>query len=635
MKVSYNWLQEYLTDKLPPVDEVVTALTMHSFEIEGVETKGEDKVLDVKVLPNRSHDCLSHYGIASEIASVLGLERKFLLPNQEINKTDLIKQTVTSKSCNRSVFVLIENAKISESPDWLKEKLAVLGHRSINSVVDITNYLTYSYGQPMHAFDANKISKFGIGGIEINIRSAKDGETITLLNDTEYKLDSSMMVIADGEKALDVAGVMGGKDSGVTESTTRILLSLSAFDAVSIRKTSKKLGVRTDASQRFENEIAPYLVDRALPYALDLILDLTKGKIVGKSEYYPYPQKEISIQITPEKISSILGLSLDASTIIFTLGKQKINAVKNDKGIIATAPLDRLDLVIEENIAEEVGRLYGLEKIQPVVLPESKTYEVNKEVYVSSVIRNLLIKEGFSEIYTYAFVGSGDVEVDNPLAGDKKFLRKNLLEKMEYSLEHNFKFLDLLGEKQVKLFEIGRVFRTDGEFLHLSLGIKFPKGKKYPPVDEEIAKTIHSLETEFQISFGDASIVGGVVELNLEKVMNVIKIPEKYPDELLKTAEQEVRYKPVSPYPFAVRDVAVFVPNSVSHEKVETMIKEKLTDIVVRFSVFDKFQKEEKTSYGFRLVFQAPDRTLTDEEINSVMNPIYEMLKGEEGFEIR
>lgn len=635
MKVSYKWLGEYISEKLPPVSEVVNALTMHSFEIEGVETVGEDHLLDVKVLPNRSHDCLSHYGIASEIASVLGLTRNFLLPNQELNKTDKIKLSVTSKSCDRAIMVLIENVKVGESPDWLKAKLAVLGHRSINSVVDITNYLTYSYGQPMHAFDADKVSKLGIGGVEINIRDAKEAEKITLLNDVEYKLDPSVMVIADGEKALDVAGVMGGKDSGVTNNTKNILLSLSSFNAVAIRKTSKNLGVRTDASQRFENEIAPYLVDRSLPYAINLILELAKGTVVGKAEYYPNPQKEKTITITPAKISSILGINLDANTIVFTLGKQKINAVKNGESIYITVPLERLDLEIEENIAEEVGRLYGLDKIQPVALVESKTYEVNKEVYISNQIRNLLVKNGFSEIYTYAFLSSGDVEIDNPLASDKKFLRKNLLEKMEYSLEHNFKYLDLLGESHVKLFEIGRVFRTNGEFLHLSIGIKYPKGKKYPNVDEEIAKTINLLETEFGVSFGDASIVGGVVELDLEKVLRSVKTPESYPEGSLEVSNKNIAYKTISPYPFAVRDVAVFVPNTFESNKVEELIKEKLTDIVVRFSLFDKFQKEEKTSYAFRLVFQANDRTLTDEEINAVMNPIYNTLKAQEGFEIR
>lgn len=635
MKVSYKWLQEYISDKLPPVEDVVQALTMHSFEIDGVEDKDGDKILDVKVLPNRAHDCLSHYGIAMEVASVLGLTRNFLLPNQDLPVTDKIKLAVTTKNCNRAFFVLIENTKVGDSPEWLKEKMAVLGHRSINSVVDITNYLTYSFGQPMHAFDADKISKTDLSSLDITIREAKDKEQIVLLNDIECSMDTSMMVIADNGKPLDVAGVMGGKDTGVSHKTKNILLSLCSFDAVSVRKTSKRIGVRTDASQRFENEISQSLVDRALPYALNHISELTKGNIVGKAEYYPNKEEEKVIVVSEEKISGILGIVMDDKTIMRTLAKQKINSVKEGDKIVVNIPKERLDLEMEVNIAEEVGRLYGLDKITPVPLPESKTYEVNKEVYISNKIRKILIKNGFSEIYTYAFTPTGDVELDNPLAGDKRFLRKNLLDKMEQNLESNFKFLDLLGMKSVKLFEIGKVFRTNGEFLHLSIGTKYPKGKNQPNADEEIAKTISLLKSGLEVSFGDVSIVGGTAELDLENIIETLKAPERYPDGLFDIGVKEVNYKTISPYPFAVRDVAVFVPNDFEYKKLEDMVKEKTGDLIVRFSLFDKFTKEDKTSYAFRLVFQAEDRTLTEDEINSVMNPIYEMLKAEDGFEIR
>ncbi len=644
MKVSYKWLQEYISDKLPPVDDVVTALTMHAFEIEGVEVASsatrrggemDDWILDVKVLPNRAHDCLSHYGIASEVASILGLTRNFLLPNQELPKTDKINLSVTTKNCSRAVFVLIENAKVGESPEWLKEKLAVLGHRSINSVVDITNYLTYSFGQPMHAFDADKISKTNTNILQVSIRDAKDKEHIILLNDMEYSLDTSMMVIADGDKALDVAGVMGGKDTGVSNKTKNILLSLCSFDAVSVRKTSKRIGVRTDASQRFENEISQSLIDRALPYALNHISELTKGNIVGKAEFCEKPEVERTIDITVDKISKILGVSMDEKSIVRILAKQKINAAKDGDKIVVTVPRERLDLEIQENIAEEVGRLYGLDNIKPIPLAESSSYEVNREVYLSNKIKKILIQNGFSEIYTYAFTPTGDVELDNPLAGDKRFLRKNLLDKMEQYLETNFKFLDLLGMKSVKLFEIGKVFRSNGEFLHLSVGAKYPKGKNAPNADEEIAKTINTLKSELEISFNDISIVGGVAEIDLESVLSSMKVPDKYPEDLFQIPNREINYKVISPYPFAVRDVALFVPNDFEYKKLEDMIKEKTGDLVVRFSLFDKFTKEDKTSYAFRLVFQAEDRTLTEDEINSVMNPIYEMLKAEEGFEIR
>lgn len=635
MKVSYKWLQEYIEDEMPTVETVVDALTMHSFEIEGVEDMGDDKVLDVKVLPNRSHDCLSHYGIASEIASVCGLKRKELLPMVEIPKTEEIKLSINTKNCDRQVMILIKDVKVSDSPEWLKEKLKVYGSRSINNVVDITNYLTFAFGQPMHAFDADKISKNKNGQYEINIRDAKVGEKIVLLDGKERELSTSMMVIADSLKALDVAGVMGGKDSGVSMETKNIILSFSRFDPVSIRKTAKSLNIRTDASLRFENEISSSLIDRSLPYAVKFISELSGAELLGMSEVNNKPQKENTISITKEKISKILGLDISAEDIVKVLERQNIKCEIKDSEISVTIPSERLDLELVENIAEEVGRIYGYEKIEPIPLGESPDVSINTDDCVASVVRHSLVNQGFSEIYTYTFVNNGVVELENPIAGDKNFLRRDLISAMEYSLEHNFKYADLLGLKDIKLFEIGKVFGDKGEKNHISIGIKFPKNKKSPSVDEELAKTIQKMEEDLGLSIGDVSIMSGVVEFDMEKITSEIKVGDSYPEYIFDGTQKNVIYKTISPYPFAVRDVAVFVPNSVTEEVITQIIKDKLTDIVVKFSLFDKFAKPEKTSYAFRLIFQAQDRTLTDEEINAVMNPIYETLKAQEGFEIR
>ncbi|KND48196.1 MAG: phenylalanyl-tRNA synthetase beta chain [Parcubacteria bacterium C7867-006] len=635
MKVSYKWLQEYIENELPPVERVVEALTMHSFEIEGVEDFGDDKILDVKVLPNRTHDCLSHYGIASEIASVCDLKRKPLLSKQDFPKTEDIKLSINTKLCVRAVMILIKDVEVDESPEWLKEKLKVYGNKSINNIVDITNYLTFAFGQPMHAFDADKIAKNKKDQYEIIIRDAKKGEKITLLDGKEYTLDSTMMVISDTEKPLDVAGVMGGKDSGVSSETKNIILSLSHFDPVSIRKTAKALGIRTDASQRFENSISPSLIDRSLPYALELIDDLVGGIVVGGTDIYLKEQKETVIFITPEKISDILGVDISAEEIVKTLDRQNIKSEIKGGDILVTSPLERLDLEIPENIAEEVGRIYGYEKVLPKELGPGLKVSVNIEDYTSNLIRLSLLKQGFSEIYTYSFTNKGLVELENPIAGDKSFLRQDLISGMEDSLEHNFKYADLLGIKEVKLFEIGKVFGGKGEKLHLCIGVKFPKNKKTPSVDEELAKTIQNLENDLGISVGDVSIMSGVVEFDIDRIVKEIKIGDTNYEEASSVLGKDVSYKTISPYPFAVRDVAVFVPNTVSEEAVTQIIKDKLTDIVVRFSLFDKFAKPEKTSYAFRLVFQSKEKTLTDDEINAVMNPIYETLKAQEGFEIR
>ena len=634
MKVSYNWLQEYIEDKLPSAKEVADALTMHSFEIEEIVEKEGDSIIDVKILPNRAHDCLSHYGIASEVCSVLDLKRTELLTQEKIQVTDKISLDISTKNCSRQIFVLVNNVEVKESPDWLKKKLATQGSRSINAIVDMTNYLTFAFGQPMHAFDASKVSTNRKGQYEFVIRDANKGEKITLLDTKEYTLDSTNMVIADGQKALDVAGVMGGLHSGVSNETKDIILSFSSFDPVSIRKTAKSLGIRTDASQRFENEISQSLIDRVLPYAIKHIVELSGGSIAGMVELNKNPEKETKVSVTLDKISSMLGLSVSAEECISLLNKQNIKAFLEEETITITAPRERLDIKISEDVVEEIGRLFGYKNISPVPLSVDAKVLVNTDVYISDSIRKILGKLSFTEIYTYAFSNRGDVEIENPLAGDKKFLRSNLASEMEVALEKNFKYMDLLGIDEVKLFEIGKVFKSKGETLHLSLGVKFPKSKKIN-VDEEIARTIQVLEETLDVSVGDVSIVGGVAEFDLDRVKKELNPLEEYPSDLWTSEQKNIQYKTISPFPFAVRDVAVFVPNEVSGEAVENLLKEKITDYVVRFSMFDKFTKGDRTSYAFRLIFQANDRTLTEEEINAVMNPIYETLKSQANFEIR
>ncbi len=630
MKISYNWLQEYVEDKLPSPEDIATAITMHSFEIEGVEKSENDTIFDIKVLQNRSHDCLSHYGIAMEICSVMLLKRKGIIEEVVVPELNGFKVNIKEKElCARMYAILIKDVRVAESPDWLKQRLQSMGQRPINNVVDITNYITLALGQPMHAFDADTI-----GGNVINIRKAKGGEKITLLNDKEYTLTPDTLVIADKDKPLDVAGIMGGKDSATYEKTKNILLVVDNFNPVMIRKTAKSLGIRTDASVRFENEISSSLVDRAMPLTLKLISELTGGTIVGGIDEYPKPQKQMMITVTAEKISRLLGSTFETSGIIEVLSRQGIDAVEKNGELVVTVPLARLDLTLSEDIAEEVGRVHGYEHIAPKQLEGASVSEVSPVQYVTHLVRKALCVIGFSEIQTYAFVGAGEVEVENPLAGDKKFLRKDLSNAMEKSLEYNFKFLDLLGITEVKLFEIGKVFHTKAELLHLSIGVKYPKSKK-GNVDEEIARAIHAIEKTLGVSIGNISIVGGVAEINLEKILKEVTIPSVYPENFWKNEGHKVHYKSISPYPFAVRDVAVFVPSAISTDEVKKLISEHLTPIVVRFSLFDTFVKGDKTSYAFRLIFQSAEKTLTDEEINAVMNPIYEALKSREGFEIR
>jgi phenylalanyl-tRNA synthetase beta chain len=572
--------------------------------------------------------------VASEVAAVEKLSLKPLLPEVPLPKTDRIKLSIDTKSCNRAMMVFIQGVSIKDSPEWLKQKLLSMGQKPINNIVDATNYLMFAFGQPMHAFDAAKIVQNKKGAYEISIREAGAGEKITLLNGTEYSLEKGMVVISDKEKALDVAGIMGGKSTGVSGGTKDIILSLSSFNPVAIRKTATMLKIRTDASQRFENEISQSLIDRALPYALKLISEISGGEVLGGVDVVKNAEKARTLSTTAEKISSFLGVTIDEETICDLLARQNIKTeIKNGK-IAVMPPPERLDIDNEASIAEEVGRLFGYGKIATTPLPGVFMPVVNPEQYVAAQIRGTLAGLGFSEVYTYAFRKDGDVEVANPLASDKKFLRRSLLDGLEESLEHNFKYLDLLGASDIKLFEIGKVFDSRGEHLKLALGVKLPKSKKGISPDEIISRAVQALEEKLGASVGNLSIVGGMAEIDLHRIVKEIYVPDSYGD-AFDIPGGEAAYKPISPYPFAVRDVAVFVPNDVPTEKVEELIKQHLNANVVRFALFDTFAKQEKTSYAFRLVFQSAEKTLTDEEINAVMNPIYDTLKAQEGFEIR
>ena len=262
MLISYNWLQTYFKEKLPPADKVAEVLIFHSFEIESVEKHSDDFIFDVKVLPDRAHDCLSHRGVARELSVHLGTkvveDKKPLGVSGGKPKRPLSINVKEPTFCLRYTSLLIEGIKIGPSPGWLKSRLESIGQKSINNVVDATNLVMFDLGQPLHAFDADKVK----GGIEV--RMAKDGEKITTLGGKEITLEKDILVIADDEAPLAIAGIKGGNKAEVDAGTKNIILEAANFSPVSVRKTSKRLGIQTDSSKRFENELSPETAKEAI-----------------------------------------------------------------------------------------------------------------------------------------------------------------------------------------------------------------------------------------------------------------------------------------------------------------------------------------------------------------------------------
>ncbi len=314
MKFSLNWLQEYSKEPLPNVDSLSEMITLNAFEIEGMEKLAQDMVLDIKVLPNRAHDALGHRGMARDICALVGNtfhDTQEYYEGEGDTSLGEPKVIAASEECTRFMSVRIEGIKVEESPVWLKEKLNAIGQKSINSIVDITNFVQFAINKPMHAYDASLIA-----GNALYARKAKDGEKLITLDDKELSLDSGTLVIADEEKALGLAGIKGGKFSGITSETTSVLLESANFNSTLIRKTSQKYGIRTDASKRFENELADELVEDGLRLTIALIKKLNpEARVSAIVDHWTHQSWPYVVSVSVEEINKHLGTSYEESDI--------------------------------------------------------------------------------------------------------------------------------------------------------------------------------------------------------------------------------------------------------------------------------------------------------------------------------
>ena len=650
MKVSYLWLQDYFDKKLPDPEKIRETITMHAFEVESLEKIGEDTLLDIKILPDRAHDCLSHRGIARVLSAILDLPlHKEKTPSLvDYKESNVLTLDVQDSRCNRNLLAAVQNVEVQDSPSWLKERLELIGQRSINNIVDATNYIMFATGQPLHAFDFDKLTKKD-GKAHIILRKAHDGEKIVLLGGKELTLNSDILVFADGNKkehnALDIAGIKGGTLAQVDKNTTNIILFAANFDQAYIRKNARKLGVLTDASKRSENGFTTELADRALSDCVDLINQIagTAVSVEGIIDYYKNKPTQHSINITVQDISSRLGIEMSETELEDILLRLHFEYTKQEKTYIVKIPFERLDLRSKENIIEDVGQIYGYEKI-PSIMPRFEAeVVVNKEVYYSNKIRALLVELGFSEVFTYAFQNTGDVELENPLASDKGFLRSNLQKPLMKSLELNAKNAVLLGLEEIKICEIGTVFTKESEHLSLAVGVCIVKNSKNKEknivsiLDDVFARLSVELSHELD-PHKEYTELGGVYEINLSNIFE--KLPTQHGYDWFTPASDSVKYKPISLYPFASRDVAVFVPEETLQESLEKIIIEKSGALLVRKDLFDIFTKTfsdnaKKTSYAFRLVFQSHEKTLTEDEINGIMTAITDEMNSKEGWQVR
>lgn len=613
MKISRHWLQTYFETELPDINALADALTFHAFEIDSVE----NDLLDVKITANRGHDCLSHRGIAKEISAILNIPLKHDpfkdVPTLEPATNALAVTIEDAQTCARYIGCYMRGVKIGPSPEWLVTRLAAMGQHSINNVVDAANFIMFDLGQPLHAFDAGKrAEKDGVRSIVV--RAARAGEKLLALDEKEYELDPSMLVIADGnaipctDGVIGLAGLKGGKESGTWADTTELILEAATFDGPMLRKTSRKVKLRTDASSRFEQVISPDVAAYAMRAFADLVQQLAGGEIVGFVDTYPVPQQQASISVARSYINAVLGIELSTEEVERVFAQLGFVYTIQDDTYTILIPPERLDLIPPmggpADIVEEVGRIIGYDRISPVELPAAtQTPAIHPQFARDEAIRSYLIGQGFSEVFTSVFTDDGERVVANKVDGVRPFLRKSLQPGLASALERNIRTKDLIGIVQVKLFEIGIVWRDGEEKSEVAIAVEKVKKQK---TQEEYQKELDA----FVAGLGDAA---------------AYTAPAPLPD---------VRYEPFSKYPFIVRDIALWVPEGTSAEDVLAVIRAHAGELLVRSAAFDEFAKDGRVSYAFRLVFQSMDRTLVDEDASSRMASITAAVQ-EKGWEVR
>ena len=610
MKISYNWLQNYFEEELPNLEEISEGIIFHSFEVEDIEKIGDDNILDIKILPDRAHDCLSHFGIAKEVAAIFNIkikEKKYKIFEKKPTKLEI---EVKDDKCLRYMGRIVKNIKVEESPKWLKEKLSAIGQKPINNIVDAANFIMYDLGQPIHCFDLDKLKSN-----KIIVRSGVVGEKIITLDKKEINLDDSILIIGDEADPLAVAGIKGGNKAEVDLNTKNIVIEVANFDAVTTRKTSKKVGILTDAVKRYENELSPELAGHAMDGITDLIWELTGGEVEDVVDIYPKKVTQRKVSVSVDYINKRLGSFFSKEDIEKAWKKLNFSYIEKNNEFEIDVPYLRIDITGPHDLVEDVIKILGYEVLQER-LPEIKLETKINETFSKMLsARSKLLNDGYSEVMTYVFRDKGEVEV-LASASDKKFLRTNLTDGLKESLKLNQLNAPLLEMSEIKIFEIGTVFLKDKEEIH--------------------------------VAYNDKK---NIIENTLEKFVEEKLSPEEHKNFLLEILSVRRRhdsqgsseetflpqiFTPWSNYPFITRDVAVWIREEDTPLELEKLLKDEATDLLVRPPyMFDSFTKNGKTSYGFRLIFQSYEKTLTDDEINIIMAKISHKIKENSRWELR
>jgi len=637
-----------------------------------------DYMIDIDVTPNRP-DCFGVLGIARDVATSAKTELKkpYAVPEEsgkDVN--NFIKVNIWDEErCPRYSARYIENIKIKPSPLWLVQQLERVGIRSINNVVDVTNFVMMETGQPLHAFDYN----FVAGG-EINVRCAKDGEEFVTLDDKSHKLNSEVLLICDRDKAVALGGIMGGQNSEVSQDTTSVLLESAYFNPKNIRRSSKYLSISSESSKRFERGVDPNGVIYALNRAADLIAKLGDGEVArGTVDVYPNKINPLKIRLRPERVKLLLGLSIDSNEMESILQSLGFN-VEGENEFMVEVPTFRPDVTLEADLIEEIARVYGFDNIpaDTSCVIEQDIAANDEEDFVQKV-KHTLLALGFSEAVTFdlvsnemanSFLTAGEaVKLVNPLSEEMAVLRESLIPSLLNSVRWNIN----RGEKDLKLFEVGTgIKKLDKKITEVAKLTGVMTGKtfsdtwknKYQPTDfYDLKGVIQLLLQRCRIAdfnlmpFNSNFVTGQALAIKVNnrelghfgqldlKILKSFAIEQSvFYFELLLNAlqdasENEITFTSISKYPPVIRDLAVVLKNEIASETLVQAVSSEGGKFLKEVHVFDVFKGKQLgegvKSIALNLTFSSMERTLTEGEIDKQIEKILNKLKSDFSADLR
>lgn len=680
MKISYDWLKEFIDLTISP-EELAHCFNQIGLMVESVEKIDGDTVYEIETYANRP-DTLGHLGVAREIATLLNLPLKPknwpLVELSQVTSDFIDIQIMDSQLCPRYCGLVVKGVKVGPSPDWLRKRIEAVGLRPINNVVDVSNYVCFSLGQPIHTFDLNKL-----GGARIIVRKARKGETIRTLEGSLVELSPEMLVIADETKPVAIAGVIGGEESGITEETSDVFIESANFDPVSIRLTAKKLGLSTDASYRFERGADINAAPLAATMAASLLCAFGGKVSKGLLDVYPNQKKSRTVPLRLKRIAELLGVEIPADFVVKILTGLGLKLKEHKKNVWAVEiPSFRVDLEREADLIEEVARFYGYDKIPSEVTP-AKSFELPSDKKREKIwrLKEVLFHHGFDEVINFSFAdpekekiwqtGRQPIQLQNPISSRSSILRTSLLPGLIENAVWNFN----REAEGVHIFEVGNVYFWAEDDVHeenlclgiLTTGLREPQTWNEPKKETDFFILKGAIEDLFcYLGFDSLSFEpedhpffesGQALKILLKNDplghLGLLKseIARSYELEkpvfcaeidlsmLLQRQPKPFSFKPIPKFPRTSRDLSFLVDENICYQEIHRQLQRLNVPYLEGFEIYDRFQGKSippgKVSFSVRFFFRHQTRTLQAEEVDRAMLDITSQLKSSLKIQLR